>query len=162
MSQKWFANGSQDRLQMNRIWVTGYIKYGLYVSHMWVKHSYIWVSDESRWVTDGSYMGVRWVTNGLHMAAISYTFLIFFSKLTNLWPRRLCHTLKSITTNYSTLFHQQNSNLWLRRLATLRIRKINLIFHQSEESKLVVPLLPTFLWCVTIWFLMWNVFKIAT
>ncbi len=85
------------------------------------------------WVVDESYKGIKWVTNGSHMShtlviLLNTTFHIFFSKLTNLWPRH--------------------------NLATLRIRKMNIIFYQLEESNLVVSYHP-FGFLLTWWFICW-------
>ncbi len=100
---------------MNHIWVTGCVTDGSYKSHVCQTLLHMGL----KWIKGGLYMGVRWVTNGSHIthtlvALSNTTFLIFFSKLTNLWIRH--------------------------NLATLRIQKINIIFDQSAESNTVVSL----------------------
>ncbi len=127
-----FAFRSQDRLQINLImghglrykWMIDKSHVGQTLVHMSLR----WITG---WVIDGSHKCVSWVTNGSRMSTdesligcTSNTFLIF-SKLTHLWPSH--------------------------NLATLRIREINIIFHQSEESNPVVSL-TTLLWCVTSFF----------
>ncbi len=74
--------------------------------------------------------GFRWFTNGLRTGHTLVTFsntafLIFFSKLINLWPHP--------------------------NLATLWIRQMNVIFNQSEGSNPLVSL-KTLLWCFISWF----------
>ncbi len=131
MSQRW--NGSQDRLHIGQRWITHEWLVVLQIDHTWVTCGqtllHIGLRWTMEWVINGL-MGLRWVTNGSHKnhtldTLSNTTFLIFFSTLINLWPRH--------------------------NFATIRKRKMNVIFDQSEESKLVVSL-STLLWHVTSWF----------
>ncbi len=104
----WIKDVSQDRLQRLQIgqrWITygsrSCVTDGSYISHMWVKHCFLWVSNESQ-------------MNHTLIKLSNITFLIFFSKLINFWPRH--------------------------NFATLWVRKMNVIFDQSEESNPVVSL----------------------
>ncbi len=90
----WVADGSY----MGRIWVTEWVIDGSQMNHIWFTG---WVTDNYGWVIYGSHIvtyGFQWVTNGSHMTRTlvtfsNTTFLIFFSKLTNLWPlSQSCHT----------------------------------------------------------------------
>ncbi len=141
-----------DKSYIGHVWVKDWSHMGHRTSYRLVTHESRMgrgrITDESymshaaetlllmgiRWimgsVKDGLYMGLRWVTyesqTSLTLIILSNTtFLTLFSKLTNLWPLHNC--------------------------ATLRIRKMNVIFDQSEESNSVVSL-TTLLWHVISWF----------
>ncbi len=113
-------------------------------SHMSHGFRYKWVIRESHvgqtlfhiglswitgWIIDGSYMGLRWVISRSHMShalvTLSNATYLNFSKLINLWPRHI--------------------------LATLHMRKVNVIFDQLQGSNPVVSL-STLLWHVMSWF----------
>ncbi len=76
------------------------------IGHIWVTLSYRWVTYGSHMVTYGSQESQKWVTYESSVTLLNTTFHI--SKFTKLWPGH--------------------------NFATFRIRKINLIFEQSEES----------------------------
>ncbi len=108
------------KLQMDHTWVTfrsTIVTYGFKMNH----------TVGCLWIVYGSRMSHKWVTyesliSHTLVTLLNTTFLIFFSKLINLWS---CHNP-----------------------ATLRIRKMNLIFDQTNEIYPGVSL-ATLLWSVT-------------
>ncbi len=109
MCQGYVAYRSQDRLQTGQKWIT---------DESWVR--YRWITHESHvgqtllhmdlgwvmgWFIDGSYMGVRWVKLD-HIWVIHWlTFLIVFSKLTNLGLLHNLTTLRIRNTKNWCNFH---------------------------------------------------------
>ncbi len=91
-----------------RIWITYEWRNGLQVGHKWIlyrshmSHRTVtygslmvigWVTDESHVGPTFKHMDLKWTTNLSHMShalvtLLRITFIIFFFKLTNLWP---CH-----------------------------------------------------------------------
>ncbi len=93
-------------------------------------------------------MGFRWITGWvMHESYMGHTRESQFS-----------HTLVTFS-NATFLIFSKLVNLWLcHNLATLRIRKMNIVFDQSEESNPVL-FLTSLLWLVISWFFaLWLAF----